>query len=98
MFYHNLNSSTLTASGTMHCAKCVETSRQLFHHRRPYALGFQFSLAAQIQRALREQTRRAFHMAADHRMSSAERAFPCRIIRAEKRHARRSGMGRQVRQ
>ena len=64
----------------------------------PDALGFKLVLAAHVQRALRQQARRAFDVALDHGVALAKRAFPHPVIRAKQRDAGRSDVGGQVRQ
>ena len=71
---------------------------QMFAHRRPNLGGCQFALAAQVQRAFRQQARRAFDVAAHDSVAPCLTGVSSRIIGAEKRHASRPGMGRQMRQ
>jgi hypothetical protein len=60
--------------------------------------GFQFVLATKIERALCQQTGRAFDMVTQHRVAFAERALPVGIIRAEKNKAGCTKVRRKVRQ
>ena len=67
-------------------------------HRLPDPPHVQLALAAQVERALRQQAGRAFNVPPDNGVASAERTFPGRVVRAEERDAGGPGMRGEMRQ
>lgn len=64
--------------------------------RLPHVIYGEFPLATQIERAAGEEAGGAFDVVAGDAVASAERAFPMRVVGAEKRQAGCSGEGGEV--